>query len=64
MVSEILTNSKEDYDAIVDGIASEQARAIIRFKESLVVEYYKENFNIDLYELQALTEAATLELIN
>ncbi|MEW4924429.1 putative zinc-binding metallopeptidase [Algibacter sp. 2305UL17-15] len=64
MVSEMLTNSKENFDAIIESITSERAKEIIRLKESMVVEYYKVNFNIDIYELQALTEAATLELVN
>lgn len=64
MVSEMLTNSKEEFDAIVDGITSDRAREIIRLKESLVVEYYQTNFGIDLYELQALTHEATQQLVN
>lgn len=64
MVSEILTNSKADFDAIVDGITSERAKSIIRQKEALVVDYYQTNFGINIYELQALTDAATQELVN
>lgn len=64
MVSEILTHSKNDFDAIVDGITDEDAKENIRIKEALVVEYYQETFGIDLYELQALTEKAALELVN
>ncbi|WP_303319089.1 putative zinc-binding metallopeptidase [Flavivirga abyssicola] len=64
MVSEMLTNSKEDFDAILSTIVSAEARAIIRLKESMVVEYYQTNFGIDIYELQALTDAATQELVN
>ncbi|WP_170179820.1 zinc-binding metallopeptidase [Flavivirga rizhaonensis] len=64
MVSEMLTNSKEDFDAIVSSIVSAEARAIIRLKEAMVVEYYQTNFGIDIYELQALTDAATQELVN
>ncbi len=64
MVSEMLTNSKVDFDAIVDGIANPEARAIIRQKEAIVVGYYQTNFGIDIYELQALTDAATQELVN
>ncbi|MGY6648934.1 substrate import-associated zinc metallohydrolase lipoprotein [Wenyingzhuangia sp. IMCC45574] len=63
MVSEICTNSKTDFDAIVEGITSEQAKAYIRIKERLVIEYYQDNFGIDLYELQALIEEATLKLV-
>ncbi len=64
MISEMLTNSKEDFDAIVESISDEESKAIIRQKEAMVVDYYKTNFGIDLYELQALTEAATQELVN
>ena len=63
MVSEMLTNSKADFDAIVDGISSEQAKSYIRQKEQMVVDYFKNEFDIDLYALQELTEAATLELV-
>lgn len=64
MVSEMLTNSKADFDALVDGISSERARAIIRLKETMVADYYQNNFGINIYELQTLTDAATQELVN
>lgn len=64
MVSEMLTHSKTEFDAIVDGVINDEARANIRIKEALVVEYYEETFGIDLYELQVLTEQATLDLVN
>lgn len=64
VVSEMLTNSKADFDALIDGITNTQSQSILRLKESMVVDYYKTNFDIDIYELQALTEAATLELVN
>jgi substrate import-associated zinc metallohydrolase lipoprotein len=64
MVSEMLTNSKAEFDALIDSVTNPESRSILRLKESYVVEYYRENFNIDIYELQALTEAATQELVN
>ncbi|MFL1013626.1 zinc-binding metallopeptidase [Flavisericum labens] len=64
MVSEMLTNSKDEFDAMVESIDNEESKAIIRLKEEMVVKYYKENFDIDIYELQALTAAATQELVN
>ncbi|WP_372757786.1 substrate import-associated zinc metallohydrolase lipoprotein [Mariniflexile sp.] len=64
MVSEMLTNSKESFDAIVNGISSATARSYIRQKEAFVVKYYLDNFGIDIYELQALIEAATQQLVN
>ena len=64
MVSEMLTHSRADFDAIVESIQNDEAYSIIRFKESIVVEYYRTNFGIDIYELQQLTDAATQELVN
>jgi len=64
MVSEMLTNSKEEFDALVESIENEESKAFIREKEAMVAEYYKINFDIDIYELQALTAAATQELVN
>ncbi|GGZ91377.1 zinc-binding metallopeptidase [Algibacter mikhailovii] len=63
MVSEMLTNSKADFDAIVDGIVSDNARSIIRQKEAIVAEYYLTNFGIDIYELQDLIDKATQDLV-
>ncbi|XCF07055.1 substrate import-associated zinc metallohydrolase lipoprotein [Tamlana crocina] len=64
MVSEMLTNSKEEFDAMVESIQNEEAKAFIRIKEAMVAEYFQVNFDIDIYELQALTAAATQELVN
>ena len=64
MVSEMLTNSKEDFDALVESIVNPESRAIIRQKEAMVVDYYKTHFDIDIYELQELIESATQELVN
>ncbi|WP_405292094.1 putative zinc-binding metallopeptidase [Algibacter sp. Ld11] len=64
MVSEMLTNSKEDFDAIVESISNEESKEMIRQKEAMVVDYYKTNFDIDLYELQTIIDAATQELVN
>ncbi|WP_136483168.1 zinc-binding metallopeptidase [Cognatitamlana onchidii] len=64
MISEMLTNSKSEFDAIVEGISNERARQIIRQKEALVVEYYLTNFGIDFYELQDLVDKATKALVN
>ena len=63
MVATMLTNSKEDFDAIVNGIQSSTAKYYIRKKEQMVVDYYKKEFGIDIYELQALTEAAIKALV-
>ena len=64
MVSEMLTNSKTEFDALVESISNPESKAIIRMKEAMVVDYYKKKFNIDLYELQELVAIATQKLVN
>ena len=64
MVNIMLSNNNENYNAIIDAITSTEARANIRKKEALIVEYYKSNFNIDLYELQAVAARNTQDVLN
>ena len=62
MIAYMLIRSSTKWDELVDGISSEQARASIRRKEQLIVEYYQEKFNINFYELRELTYQALLEI--
>ena len=62
MIAYMLIRSATKWDALVDGIASPLARASIRQKEQLIVEYYQEKFNINFYELRELTYQALLEI--
>ncbi|WP_440880495.1 substrate import-associated zinc metallohydrolase lipoprotein [Tenacibaculum sp. C7A-26P2] len=57
MVNIMLSNDKSSYDAIIEGITSDEAKQNLRIKEAFVVDYYKKEFNIDLYELQAVVAA-------
>lgn len=63
-VTTLLTNSDEEYNALIDSIVSEEARERIREKEAMAVAYYREQWDIDLYELQAVTAKNTQEIIN
>ncbi len=63
IVATMLTTSKADFDAIV-GSASPTGQAIIRQKQEIVVAYFQENFEIDLFELQELTYQALLESLD
>ncbi|MCV6630012.1 MAG: putative zinc-binding metallopeptidase [Flavobacteriaceae bacterium] len=63
IISEMLTNSKEEYDAIISNINSSQAQSILRQKEQLVVNYFANQWNIDIYELQEVIYNATLNVI-
>lgn len=70
MIAFMLVEGKTGFDAMVNGIAlpdpadptktipNAAAQAILRRKEQIVVRYFKEAWNIDLYTLQATTEAA------
>lgn len=62
MVSQMLTRSNADWNALVDSISSEEAKENIRRKELLVVEYYQNSFDINFYDLQVLTYDALINL--
>lgn len=57
MVSLMLIEGRQNFDALVNS-APESGRAALRQKEQLVVRYFKEAWQIDIYELQARAQAA------
>jgi len=58
MVSIMLTEGKQGYEAILRANPSTTAVAQIRKKEDLVVSYFKQVWNIDVYALQNRVQAA------
>lgn len=50
--STILTSSKAEYDAILASVTDATAKANLKKKEAIVVQYYKDNFNMDFYALR------------
>ncbi len=64
MIATMLTNSKAEFDAIVNGITSTEAQETIRQKEQIVVSYFSTEFGIDLYELQEIVNQNTLDIVN
>lgn len=64
MVTAMLSYDNAAYNAIIDAISSEQARADIRTKEALVVNYFKSELNVDLYELQRVAAENVLKVLN
>ncbi len=52
MISNFLINSPEEWNAIIDGIENEEAKAALREKEQHVADYLLQVWNIDLYEFQ------------
>jgi substrate import-associated zinc metallohydrolase lipoprotein len=73
MVGRMLVEGKAWFDAYVDGInytgttangtTAAQARQRLRDKESALVTYFKQAWNIDFYSLQARSKAAINSLI-
>ncbi|MDA6071778.1 putative zinc-binding metallopeptidase [Flavobacterium sp. AC] len=50
--STILTSSKAEYAAILASITDPAGKASIQKKEAIVVQYYKDAFNMDFYALR------------
>jgi substrate import-associated zinc metallohydrolase lipoprotein len=57
MISMMLIEGRAGFDAIVKSTPAE-VQPLFRKKEQFVVRYFKETWNIDIYNLQANTEAA------
>ncbi|PXY03226.1 hypothetical protein DF185_03845 [Marinifilum breve] len=51
-IATILTNSNDEYEAIISR-ASASGQEILRIKEEIVVKYFADIWNIDMYALQA-----------
>ena len=63
MTSGMLSMSKTAWDAKVNAISDEKGRAFIRKKEAFVVEYFKSEWNIDIYQLQEVVENQMLSVL-
>lgn len=58
MVSTMVTTSRSDWDKMVNSITSKTGQAALRAKESIVVNYFNDIYNVDFYALQARTVEA------
>jgi len=58
MLAILLTNSKTEWDALLEKPATPEAKAALKRKLELVVSYYKNVWKIDLWSLQSRCEAA------
>ena len=63
VTSAMLSMSKADFDAKVNAISDAKGKAFIRQKEAFVVEYFKREWNIDIYKLQEVIESQMLEVL-
>ena len=57
MIAFMLVEGKDGFNAIVNS-TPEEAQAALRRKEQIVEQYFKEAWNINIYSLQARTDAA------
>lgn len=65
MVSVFLSHSNQEWNDMIDAIPNQQqGQEKIREKERMMVEYYMDEFGIDLYELQEVTYQNTQEVLN
>lgn len=60
----ILLMSKEEYDDLYESIASPSAVIALKKKEALVVQYYRDAFNIDFYALRDEAQKNTTDVLN
>lgn len=57
MISLMLIEGKNGFNSIIES-TPEPARALLQQKEQVVARYFKEAWNVDIYQLQIRTEAA------
>ncbi|SHH23860.1 substrate import-associated zinc metallohydrolase lipoprotein [Chryseolinea serpens] len=58
MIATMLIEGKEGYEAILACETNSASLALLRKKEALVAQYYRESFNIDFYALQTKVQEA------
>ena len=63
MTSGMLSMSKTAWDAKINAISSATGKEAIRKKEAFVVAYFKSEWNIDIYQLQAKVEQQMLSVL-
>lgn len=63
MTSGMLSMSKTAWDAKINAISSATGKEAIRKKEAFVVAYFKSEWGIDIYQLQAKVEEQMLSVL-
>ena len=63
ITSTMLGMSRTAWDAKVNAISSETGKNAIRKKEAFVVEYFKTQWNIDIYRLQEVVETQMVSVL-
>lgn len=63
MTSMMLVEGRNWFNAMVNGLADEEAQTKLRQKEAIVVNYFKDVWNINFYSLQTRTRASITALV-
>ncbi len=63
MASIMITEGRLGYEAILNGIASAEAKVAIRRKQEIVVTYFKQVWNIDIFRMMDRCEAAINSIV-
>ena len=58
MVSQMLTHSAEEWNALIEGAGNAEAVAALRAKEAIVLSYMKNNWGVDMPQFQTKVVAA------
>lgn len=64
IVGFMLSNSKEDWEKMLNYPTSQEAKDKLRQKVDMVLVYYRDTWNVDLEALQAECEAALYDVVN
>ena len=64
IVGFMLSNSAEDWEKMLDYPTSQEAKDKLKQKVEMVVIYYRDTWNVDLYALQAECEQALYDVVN
>src|SRR5690606_30537132 len=62
IASIMLTQGYQPFENIIKGISDPEGVAKIRKKQEIVLNYFRQTWDIDLYELQSKTEKAINEM--
>ncbi len=64
MISIFLTNTNEQWEAILAGVENPEGVKALREKEAIVADYLMQNYEINIYEFQKLTSSEIARIIN
>lgn len=62
MIATMLMEGKDGYEAIIECQTNAVSRELLRKKEELVVQYFKDSFKVDFYALQTRVQEAVDQL--